>query len=73
MAARGRSREEHGSAVEAWGAASQPTTARRVATMSWTQTPRFVRLPESVKVTGLDGLSVWCSDVDVSFGDVAFR
>lgn len=41
--------------------------------MSWTQTPRFVRLPESVKVTGLDGLSVWCSDVDVSFGDVAFR
>lgn len=32
-----------------------------------------VRLPTPLKVADLDGLSVWCSDVNVSFGDVAFR
>jgi hypothetical protein len=33
----------------------------------------FVRLPASIRVGDLDGLSVWCSDVNVSFGDVEFR
>lgn len=32
----------------------------------------IVRLPKSVKMTDIDGLSVWCSDVGVSFGDVSF-
>lgn len=33
----------------------------------------FVRLPSSVRLGDLDGLSVWCADVDVSFADVALR
>lgn len=33
----------------------------------------IVRLPASVQLNALDGLSVWCSEAGASFADVSFR